>query len=368
MSSWSNDDCLSFLEHYQMESCIWNPKDANHKDKKKQADAWIRLAQLTGRPVKEVKNKKEILMTTFRKHLKKKQESIRSGAVDLATIIAVLEGSDDVSADLDQVSMTQEQIESEASKIINDCDAGGQYCLLDLDKHNASSKPMPFCASTDKPNSSCPEKAEAITSCSRDVEPITITRTDYKEEHVAKAVSECRKRAIWKKGKKLGFTDTEGGKKIIGLCAAMAYLPHDHIPEAWLYILHNIPNGATASAFTDYMSNQWIKNSNLITCYGDVYRTTNHVEGWHNRLNRRIAKNPSLYHIIDIFKGEATESDFKIDQLNNHVDENVPKKRRKTDSKDRVITKIIDDFLCEKIEIGICLQRLANVKLICDKK
>lgn len=63
-----------------MESCIWNPKDANHKDKKKQADAWIRLAQLTGRPVKEVKNKKEILMTTFRKHLKKKQESIRSGA------------------------------------------------------------------------------------------------------------------------------------------------------------------------------------------------------------------------------------------------------------------------------------------------
>lgn len=53
-----------------MESCIWNPKDANHKDKKKLADAWIRLAELTGRPVKEVKNKKEILMTTFRKHLK----------------------------------------------------------------------------------------------------------------------------------------------------------------------------------------------------------------------------------------------------------------------------------------------------------
>ncbi|CAG5012156.1 unnamed protein product [Parnassius apollo] len=43
-----------------MEPCIWNPKDANHKDKKKQADAWIRLAELTGRPVKEIKNKKEI--------------------------------------------------------------------------------------------------------------------------------------------------------------------------------------------------------------------------------------------------------------------------------------------------------------------
>ncbi|CAG4938819.1 unnamed protein product [Parnassius apollo] len=71
MSCWSNEESLSFLEHYQMEPCIWKPKDANHKDKKKQADAWIRLAELTGRPVKEIKNKKEILMTTFRKHLKK---------------------------------------------------------------------------------------------------------------------------------------------------------------------------------------------------------------------------------------------------------------------------------------------------------
>ncbi|KAH9640457.1 hypothetical protein HF086_018123 [Spodoptera exigua] len=53
MSCWSNEESLSFLEHYQMEPCIWNPKDANHKDKKKQADAWIRLAELTGRPQSE---------------------------------------------------------------------------------------------------------------------------------------------------------------------------------------------------------------------------------------------------------------------------------------------------------------------------
>ncbi|KAH9630270.1 hypothetical protein HF086_012455 [Spodoptera exigua] len=60
MSCWSNEESLSFLEHYQMEPCIWNPKDANHKDKKKQADAWIRLAELTGRPVKEIKIKRDI--------------------------------------------------------------------------------------------------------------------------------------------------------------------------------------------------------------------------------------------------------------------------------------------------------------------
>ncbi|CAH2009322.1 unnamed protein product [Acanthoscelides obtectus] len=80
MSGWSNEESLSFLEYYQTETCIWNPKDVNHKDKKKVADAWSRLAQLMGKPVKELKSKKEILMTTFRKHLKKKQDFTLSGA------------------------------------------------------------------------------------------------------------------------------------------------------------------------------------------------------------------------------------------------------------------------------------------------
>ncbi|CAG5035590.1 unnamed protein product [Parnassius apollo] len=81
MSCWSNEESLSFLKHYQMEPCIWNPKDANHKDKKKQADAWIRLAELTGRPVKEIKNKKGDIDDYFSQALeKKKRESMRPGA------------------------------------------------------------------------------------------------------------------------------------------------------------------------------------------------------------------------------------------------------------------------------------------------
>ncbi|CAB3250754.1 unnamed protein product [Arctia plantaginis] len=80
MSSWSNDETMAFLEAYQGEPCIWNPKDVSHKDKKKVADAWSQLSNTLKKPVKELKTKKEILMTTFRKHFKKKQDSIRSGA------------------------------------------------------------------------------------------------------------------------------------------------------------------------------------------------------------------------------------------------------------------------------------------------
>ncbi|KAF9417730.1 hypothetical protein HW555_005237 [Spodoptera exigua] len=71
---------MTFLEAYKSKPCIWNPKDANHKDKKKVADAWLQISHELKKPVKELKIKKEILMTTFRKHFKRKQDSIRTGA------------------------------------------------------------------------------------------------------------------------------------------------------------------------------------------------------------------------------------------------------------------------------------------------
>ncbi|CAG4939055.1 unnamed protein product [Parnassius apollo] len=59
-----------------MEPCIWNPKDINLKDKKKQAYAWIRLAELTGRPVKEIKNKKGDFDDYFSQALEKKNANL----------------------------------------------------------------------------------------------------------------------------------------------------------------------------------------------------------------------------------------------------------------------------------------------------
>ncbi|CAH2088948.1 unnamed protein product [Euphydryas editha] len=76
---------LTFLEAYQNEPCLWNSKDADHKNRQKINDAWTRLSIIMNKSVKELKTKKEILMATFRRHLKKKNDSIRSGA-----------GSDDV--------------------------------------------------------------------------------------------------------------------------------------------------------------------------------------------------------------------------------------------------------------------------------
>ncbi|VVC87248.1 unnamed protein product [Leptidea sinapis] len=68
MSDWSATTILTFLEAYQNEPCLWNPKD-----RQKVNDAWTRLSIIMNKSVKELKTKKEILMATFRRDLKKKK-------------------------------------------------------------------------------------------------------------------------------------------------------------------------------------------------------------------------------------------------------------------------------------------------------
>lgn len=65
-----------------MEPIIWNPKNPYHKDKNKVNDAWDRISkELNIRvPMQELKTKKISLMATFRRHLRKKKASIKSGA------------------------------------------------------------------------------------------------------------------------------------------------------------------------------------------------------------------------------------------------------------------------------------------------
>ncbi|XP_022820981.1 uncharacterized protein LOC111352623 [Spodoptera litura] len=80
MCDWPEDTTLRFLEAYKNEPCIWNSKDPYHKNRHKVQDAWTRLSVIMKKNVKELKHKKEILMATFRRHCRKQQASIRSGA------------------------------------------------------------------------------------------------------------------------------------------------------------------------------------------------------------------------------------------------------------------------------------------------
>ncbi|CAH2210226.1 jg21811 [Pararge aegeria aegeria] len=174
--------------------------------------------------------------------------------------------------------------------------------------------------------------------------------------------------ALCKNAKKLGVTEAEGGKKFVGLCVALAHLPQDNIIDGWLYLSQNSPNGAQISAFKEYMFKEWIdKNSHLMCCHDDTYTITNHVEGWHSRLYKKIKKKTTLYQIIDIFKTEARKSDLEIDdKINNQILE-IPNKRPRTKNKDVALRNIVNDFTMKKIAIDETLHRLSNIKLVTHK-
>nr|XP_022907617.1 uncharacterized protein LOC111419095 [Onthophagus taurus] len=79
---WSNELTLEFLKFYEIENIIWNPKNPNHKNRNKVADAWnnIKASLRVDCSVAELKKKKESLMATFRPLLKKVRSSYKSGA------------------------------------------------------------------------------------------------------------------------------------------------------------------------------------------------------------------------------------------------------------------------------------------------
>lgn len=81
MSDWLAPTILAFLEAYQNEPCLWNSKDADHKNRQKVNDAWTRISIIMNKSVKELKAKKKILMATFRRHLKKKKKIFLSLAL-----------------------------------------------------------------------------------------------------------------------------------------------------------------------------------------------------------------------------------------------------------------------------------------------
>ncbi|XP_063549221.1 uncharacterized protein LOC134756322 [Cydia strobilella] len=80
MVGWTNAETFQFIEMYQNEPCIWNPKHKHHKDKIKVYDAWLRIANAMGVPdVADVKKKKETILAAFRLNHKKVIATRKSG-------------------------------------------------------------------------------------------------------------------------------------------------------------------------------------------------------------------------------------------------------------------------------------------------
>lgn len=79
---WSNEYTIEFLNLYEKEGLIWNPKDPLHKNRNAVSDAWNRIKdQLSVNcSIQDLKKKKDSLMATFRPLSHKVKDSMRTGS------------------------------------------------------------------------------------------------------------------------------------------------------------------------------------------------------------------------------------------------------------------------------------------------
>ena len=88
-------------------------------------------------------------------------------------------------------------------------------------------------------------------------------------------------------------------------------LPAEHIIPVFRSITQNIPQGNfRLHDLSHYIEQQWLEGRNFgpgdISVWGQMIRTNNDVEGWHNRLNNRGRNsNLSLYLLIHLLQTEG---------------------------------------------------------------
>ncbi|XP_069110361.1 uncharacterized protein [Argopecten irradians] len=84
-------------------------------------------------------------------------------------------------------------------------------------------------------------------------------------------------------------------------------VPLNHIEDVWFHALNDLENAGVphdTTAFTDYVITQWIERDQPLWNHFETKgpRITNHVEGWYNKLKKKVEhSHPNIYSIIRVF-------------------------------------------------------------------
>lgn len=200
-----------------------------------------------------------------------------------------------------------------------------------------------------------------VFRCDYEISTINAVKSVYPEVEV-KGCFYHFNNAVWRMSKKMGLNNTPEGPHITKLSANLALLPKALIPETFLAIWEEAPDTDKFNQFKSYFVKQWMElvTYDVFCCYGQTFRTTNAIEGWHRRINGLIPKKPSLYFFIQLLKKEACTQNIKLKQNDCFT---KGKKRRKMQlEKDQKIEKIIQITLKEEISTTECLDRICRVK------
>lgn len=170
-------------------------------------------------------------------------------------------------------------------------------------------------------------------------------------------------KAVWAKAKELGITKSNHPSKIreVQLSAVLPLLPATKIMKGWSYITRKPCEDENIKKIRTYMERQWLKEEfmNVWSVYGQQHRTTNYIEGWHNKLNHEIGtKHPNLVHLLSVLRQDSSYSNV----CNSRIKQKNPLKERKATQifRDEFIQEIQLEFVHGEMTVGHFLETLRH--------
>ncbi|VDI17808.1 Hypothetical predicted protein [Mytilus galloprovincialis] len=112
------------------------------------------------------------------------------------------------------------------------------------------------------------------------------------------------------------YKDVPDVNKLVHRAAAEPLLPLYRLEDYWLHALKNAPQSNACNKLTNYLILTLIEGRypqptwNYHQRQGP--RTNNHLDGWHNKLKKRVkTAHPNIFEIINMFKKEQAANGVK---------------------------------------------------------
>ena len=140
---------------------------------------------------------------------------------------------------------------------------------------------------------------------------------------------------VWRKVQSVSlvneFRDNDDIKRLVRRAAALPLVPVNKVEDAWFETLEECEEDSqNVLKFKDYITERWVEHYELESWnHFDTEgpRTTNHVEGWHHKINNALTHpDPNIYTIVSVFQNEQALNEAKHMQYSNGGKQ-APRKR-----------------------------------------
>lgn len=130
--------------------------------------------------------------------------------------------------------------------------------------------------------------------------------------------TQCIWRNVQSRGLVNDYKNNEEVRKLVLRAAVLPLVPPPSVEDVWFNALEDCDiDTPQVMRFKDYVTENWVEGNRLSWNHYDNNgpRTTNHVEGWHHKINNLLYhSHPNLYTLIDIIRKEQATNEVKLIQ------------------------------------------------------